>query len=113
MKKLAIIGIAIIALTLSGCSSNWRLFGWFYDDELGGSTEVTAAITAAEAAIKKADSIGGSWRDSKKKYLKKAKAAAAKGENKEALKFANKAKFEGEMAHKQALEQANAGPWLF
>lgn len=112
MKKLAIIGIAIITLTLSGCSWNWGWFGWF-DDAEGNSGEVATAIKAAEAAIKKANSIGGSWRDTKKIYLKKAKAAAAKGENKEAFKFAKRAKFEGEMAYKQAQEQAKAGPWLF
>lgn len=111
MKKLAVIGIAIVALTLSGCSWNW--FGGSDDAESAISAEVAATIKAAKAAIKKADSIGGSWRDTKKKHLKKAETAQAKGEYEDALKFAKKAKFEGEMGYKQAQEQAKAGPWLF
>lgn len=114
MKKLAIVGIAIIALSLSGCSWNWG-WPWFGGDDSGGGSDssVTAAIQAAEASLKRAGSVGGEWRDSKKKYLKKAKAAAAKGDNATAMKMAKKAKFQGEASYQQAMDQKSAGPWLF
>jgi len=57
--------------------------------------------------------VEGEWRDAKKKMVKKAKAAAGKGDYKKAIKLANKAKFEGEMGYKQAMDEKNAGPWLF
>ena len=113
MKKLAIVVATLFIL--SGCS----LFGGGESgggDEGasgGGSAEVQAAIKEAEEAIKKSGSVGGEWRDASSKLLKKAKAAAAKGDDKAALKMAKKAKFQGEMGFQQAKEQENAGPWLF
>ena len=113
MKKLAIVVATLFIL--SGCSL-------FSGGEAGGggdsgggaaSPEVAAAISEAEEAIKKAKSVGGEWRDSGGKFLKDAKAAAAKGDDKTALKLAKKAKFEGEMGYQQAKEQEKAGPWLF
>lgn len=113
MKKIAILVFALFAV--SGC-------GLFGDNTGGGgmaasgggsSADVEAAIKAAEAAIKKSASVDGEWRDAKKKILKKAKAAAAKGDNATALKLANMAKFEGEMGYQQAMEQKDAKPWLF
>lgn len=111
MKKLAIVVATLFIL--SGCS----LFG---GGESGGgesmgasaNADVAAAIKAAEEAIKKAKSVDGQWRD-EDKFLKQAKAAAAKGDDKAALKLANKAKFQGEMGYQQAKEQEKAGPWLF
>ncbi len=112
MKKLAIVVATLFIL--SGCS----LFsdgGSGGGDSGGGaaSPEVAAAIGEAEAAIKKAKSVGGEWRDAGGKFLKDAKAAAAKGDDKTALKLAKKAKFQGEMGYQQAKEQEKAGPWLF
>ncbi len=106
MKKLVLAGAVVFAL--SGCSST----------ESGGSASsgnsaVDATIAAAEAAIKKAADADGEWRDSESVYLKDAKAAAAKGDAETAMKKAKYAQFEGEMAEKQAMEQKNAGPWLF
>ena len=72
-----------------------------------------SAIAAAEAAVKKAAKAGGEWRDSKKKFIKKAKAAASKKDYKKAIKLANKAKAEGEMGYKQAMAEKDAKPWLF
>lgn len=79
----------------------------------GGNAEVEALIAKAESAIKKSASVGGEWRDAKKKILKDAKAALAKGDLKTAEKKAKFALFQGEMGIKQAEEQKNAGPWLF
>jgi hypothetical protein len=110
MKKLA---IALTTLfILSGCSL-FQGGGGSMGSSGGASPEVEKMIGEAEAAIKKAKSVDGEWRDSVKKYLKKAKAAAAKGDNDKALKLAKEAKFEGEMGYQQAVEQKNAGPWLF
>lgn len=108
MKKFMIFGALVFAL--SGCS-------WFGGgEEPDVNAEAAAAKTAiadAEAALKKARGVGSEWRDSKKKMVKKAKAAASKGEFKKAIKLANKAKFEGEMGYQQGMDQKNAGPWLF
>lgn len=108
MKKLMIFGALVFAL--SGCS----MMGGG-DSAAGGANAATAksAIAAAEAALKKARGVEGEWRDAKKKMVKKAKAAASKGDFKKAIKLANKAKFEGEMGYKQAMDEKNAGPWLF
>lgn len=109
MKKLAIVVATLFIL--AGCGTTQEQGG----EAAGGSAspEVEAAIKEAEAAIKKANSVGGEWRDSSGKILKKAKAAAAKGDNKAALKLAKEAKFQGEMGYQQAKEQEKAGPWLF
>ena len=63
-----------------------------------------AAYEAAEAARKKAASVGFEWRDTKK-LLKKAKSAAEKGDFAKAEKFAAKAKFQGDAAYAQSQEQ--------
>jgi len=108
MKKLAITIVVAAMFVVNGCS----LFG---SGGGGGSNnpEVNAAISAAEAAVKKADSIDGLWRDTSSKFLKDAQAAAAKGDDAKALKLAKKAKFQAEMGYQQAKSQEKAGPWLF
>lgn len=112
MKKIALFGALIFVL--SGCSQ----FGG--GESAGGkaamsgeAAEAQAAIKAASAALKKARGVGGEWRDSNKKMLKKAKAAASKNDFKTAIRLANKAKFEGDMGYAQAMGQKNAGPWLY
>lgn len=108
MKKLMIFGA--LAFALSGCGT---MGGG--DSAAGGDDAAAAksAIAAAEAALKKARGVEGEWRDAKKQMVKKAKAAASKGDYKQAIKLANEAKFQGEMGYKQAMDQKNAGPWLF
>ncbi len=59
------------------------------------------ALKAAVAAQKKADGLEGGWR-STDKLIKKAKKALAKGDKATAMKLANKAKVEAELAYKQA-----------
>jgi hypothetical protein len=107
MKKLAIVVATLFILV--GCGSTQEQPS---EAAGGASPEVAAAIKEAEEAIKKSASIGGQWRDAGK-ILKKAKAAAAKGDNKTALKQAKMAKFEGDMGYEQAKGQEKAGPWLF
>jgi len=109
MKKLMIFGALIFAL--SGCS----IFGGENaEDAIAKNTAAAkSAITAAEDALKKAHSVQGEWRDTKKSILKNAKAAASKGDFKKAIKLANEAKFQADMGYAQAMEQKDAGPWLF
>jgi cytochrome c556 len=70
--------------------------------------EFKAAIEKAEASAKKADSVGGEWRDTGK-VIKKAKAAAKKGDYGTALKLANDAFRQGELGYQQAMSQTGAG----
>jgi len=110
MKKLVLAIICTSLLTLSACNTAGSKNNGKGD---AGNAEVAAAVKEAEAAIKKAKSVGGEWRDSSKKYVKKAKAAASKGEFELAMKLAKRAKFEGEMGYQQAMGQKKAKPWLF
>ncbi len=71
------------------------------------SPEATAAIAAADAAIKKAKANNWIWRDTEK-FAKQAKEAADKGDNAAAVKLANKAQAQAEDAVKQyEYEMAN------
>ncbi len=64
------------------------------------ATEAQNAIAAAKTANKKVQSVGFAWRDTGK-LIKKAEAAAKKGDSKGAMKLASKAKSEAELAYKQ------------
>ena len=71
-----------------------------------GGAEAGQAIAAAEAAIAKAKANDWIWRDTEK-FLKQAQDAAANGDNETAVKLANKARSQAEMAVNQYyLEQA-------
>ena len=71
------------------------------------SPEATAAIAAANGAIKKAKANNWIWRDTEK-FSKQAQEAADKGDNATAIKLANKAKAQAEDAVKQyEYEMAN------
>ncbi|NOX91766.1 MAG: SoxXA-binding protein [Gammaproteobacteria bacterium] len=109
MKKLIMFGALVFAL--NGCS----IFGGESAEDAAARDAAAArsAITAAEDALKKARSVDGEWRDSRKKILKKAKAAASKGDFKKAVELANEAKFQADAGYAQAMEQKDAGPWLF
>jgi uncharacterized protein YabN with tetrapyrrole methylase and pyrophosphatase domain len=67
------------------------------------------AFSEAKMWQKKAASVGGEWRDIGK-FLKQAEEAAKKGDYETAIKLAEKARFQGEMGYKQALDQKDAGP---
>ncbi len=66
-----------------------------------GPNACEKAISHANAARKKAASVGGEWRDIKK-ILKKAKKAGGS----KCLKLANKARRQGELGYAQALREA-------
>jgi len=67
-----------------------------------------SAVAAATAELKAANKAGNEWRDSGK-LLKKAAAAAKKGDLAKATKLAKAAQFQGKIAQQQAAEQAQAG----
>lgn len=109
-KLLCAIGAAAMVVTLAGgCATS--------DDKPAEkaaaakdspeAAKAKAAIADAKAAQKSAKSVGGEWRDTGK-TIKKAEAALKAGDFANATKLANKAKFEGEMGKKQAMEQKNA-----
>lgn len=64
---------------------------------------------AAVAAAKKAASVDNEWNPTGK-ILKDAQKAAKAGNYAKAIKLADKAKFQGDMAYQQYLSQRNAGP---
>ncbi len=99
---------AAIALALTGLLS-----GGAQASEIDQATQFKQAIEKAEAATKKAASVKGEWRDTGK-IIKKAKAAAEKGDYHNALKLANTAYRQGELGYQQAVGQKNAGfpPYL-
>ena len=70
------------------------------------SPEATAAIAAANDAIKKAKANNWMWRDTEK-FAKEAQAAADKGDNATAIKLANKAKSQAESAVAQFNHEKN------
>lgn len=73
------------------------------------TNDVDIAIQEAVAAIDKAKSVGGEWRDSRK-LIDKAQKAAEAGDEKKALKIAHDAKLQGELGYEQALSQKDAKP---
>jgi hypothetical protein len=66
------------------------------------------AIANAEAARKKAASVKGEWRDTKK-MIKQAEDLVKAGDYDEAIKKAKKAERQGELGYEQALGQKGAG----
>lgn len=93
-------------LLISGCASQAKTDAPAEPTSMA-SPEATAAIGAASGAIKKAKANDWIWRDTEK-FLKQAQAAADKGDNAAAIKLANKAKSQAELAVTQyAHEKAN------
>lgn len=91
-------------LLLSGCAVSGET-----EKSASGNGEFDAALAAAKAATKKANAVGYEWRDTGK-IMKEAEEAAKAGDMKKAMKLANKAKTQSELAQKQAEEQKNAKP---
>jgi hypothetical protein len=71
-------------------------------------SDFEAALSDAQAARKKAASVGGEWRDTGK-IIKEAKAAAEMGDYETAMKLADKAQKQGELGYEQAMSQQDAG----
>lgn len=90
------------AILLAGCAAGETA-------TKNGENDPQAAIEAAIQAQKKAASVGYEWRDTQK-LIDEAKDAAKKGENDKAVKLADKARKQGEMAYQQSEAQKNAGP---
>ena len=67
-------------------------------------TACQAELAAANAARKKAASVGGEWRDIGK-IIKKAKKALKAGDAGKCVKLANKARRQGEIGYAQALAE--------
>ena len=107
MKKLAVIAIALL---LFGCASNGMKMEHHKNDM--AKVDYPTLAKQAKESISRAKSVGGEWRDSAK-ILKKAAKAAKAGNMKKAKTLASKAKFQGDTGYEQAMEQKNAGPWLF
>lgn len=66
-----------------------------------------ASLAAAKAAQKKADSVGGEWRDIGE-FLQKAEELAKKNQWSEAIQLTEKARKHSELGYVQALDQKNA-----
>ncbi|RMG49832.1 MAG: SoxXA-binding protein [Gammaproteobacteria bacterium] len=99
--------LALGTLLLAGCAGTQTASNEQGPDPRMAAFEET--LKAVEAERKKAASVGGEWRDIGK-IIKKAKAAAAKGDFDKASKLLEEARFQARMGYQQAMEQRNAGP---
>ena len=103
MKAIKFIRTALLAVAVGMLSA-----GVVQAGEKDQAAEFKAAVEKAEASRKKAGSVGGEWRDTGK-MIKKAKAAAKKGDYEKALKLANTAYRQGELGYRQAMSQKDVG----
>ncbi|NEV62937.1 hypothetical protein [Thiorhodococcus minor] len=71
------------------------------------SRRATQVIEAAEAARKKAASVGGEWRDTAK-MITEAEGLAKSGKFEESIALANKAERQGELGYEQAMREKDA-----
>lgn len=98
--------ISLASLGLAACAAATERAG---TGPQPPAAAVQKAIEEATLAVKKADEVGFAWRDSER-MIKDARAAQEKGDGATALKLANKAKTQGDLAYQQYLDQKNAGP---
>lgn len=113
--KLIMVKASLLAasIALVGCSStNETAEAPAASDS---KSQYEAALASAEAAVDKAASVGGEWRDirhkkSKVKYLPSAKKAAEAGDYDKAMKLLEIVQFQAEAGYQQAMDQKNAGP---
>ena len=99
MKKYLI--TAFLALFLAACAGTTAKEGDAAPDQ------VSTAISEAEAAAEKADSVGFLWRDTEAMIEEAKKAAEAENYDK-ALKLAEEARRQSELAYQQYLDQRDA-----
>lgn len=76
----------------------------------GSADDYEKALAEAKTAQAAAKKANNQW-FYKEDLVKQAETAAAAGDYETATKLAKKAKFQGDMAVKQAEEQKNAGPY--
>jgi len=100
-KTIKFAGLTALVMSVAvGCASTQNEGG-------GGDSGPSAAekaCAAADAARKKAKSVGGEWRDTGK-TIKKARKAMKAGDDAKAIKLCNKARKEGELGYEQALRE--------
>lgn len=84
---------ATVATLMAGCGGGMAT-------KPSASSQADAAIVFASDANKRAAAVGYEWRDTGK-FIKKAKAAAAKGDDQKAIKLANQAKLQADLAYNQ------------
>lgn len=112
MKKILTALSASIILVLSGChgTPTKTAAAEAKPAAAASSAEVAykAAHAAASAAIKKAGSVDGQWRDSGK-MLKAAEKAAKSGSFYKAKILARKAGVQGQLGYTQAMEEKGTG----
>lgn len=114
-KMLFVTALAIGLSALSGCTKQTTKTETAAKAEApvaapAGSEQQAyeASLAAAKAEIKKAHAVSGEWRDTGK-ILKKAEQAAVDGNYGNAMKLAEKAKFQAIRGQEQAAAEANAG----
>ncbi len=99
MKRIFIckqLAILVLALGVSaGCASTAK-----EPEAAGPSAEATQAIDGAKASVAQAKAVDWVWRDTEE-FLAQAEAAAAEGDNATAIKLANKARDEANLALNQ------------
>ena len=108
-KALPVVTVLAVAL-LGGCASQPKQEQAAAPAEQpsGPSAAVTRALDSARAAIKEAKALDWIWRDTEK-FLKQAEKAAKAGDEAKAIKLANKAREQAELAVNQYyLEHAKA-----
>jgi len=89
-----LVPVAMVLALVAGCASTPT------PPPEDNMAEVNQAIDAAKASIAKAKSLNWIWRDTEK-FLKEAEEAAAAGDKATALKLANKARNQGDLAVNQ------------
>jgi len=94
--------IAATLALMTACASTPE-----YSGSADAYDKALSEAKTAQAAAKKANN---QW-FYKEDLVKQAETAAAEGDYAKATKLAEKAKFQGDMAVKQAAEQKNAGPY--
>jgi hypothetical protein len=95
---------AFMALFLTACASSAA-------KDSSGTTDAQQAkqaISQAEAAAEKADSVGYLWRDTEQ-LIKDAKKAVDEKKYEEATSLADEARRQSELAYQQYLDQRDAG----
>ncbi|MGD9000531.1 MAG: LysM peptidoglycan-binding domain-containing protein [Granulosicoccaceae bacterium] len=112
IKLLKFAGMAVVVMSVAaGCASTQQQQQAPKKAEPApevkkGPSAAEQACAAAEAARKKAKSVGGEWRDTGK-IIKKAEAAMKAGDDAKAIKLCDQARRQGELGYAQALaEQA-------
>lgn len=108
MHKHKIVLTMALAAALSACAGQSATRG-----EASGNVskaDVDQAIAHAQAEIKKAAKMDALWSNTEG-YVKQAKAAESAGDNAKALKLANQAAKDAQVAQAQAESQKNAHPY--